>query len=145
MWQCARKFSKNQLSARGARLKFSFLQENVALRRAPGHMIFVVCQIGACPSQERSCTWHGPCKSQMRAPKPPKSAAKNSTYNLYDNARKARPKNCEKSIKCAGGARPKFTVLVTFLTFLNSVAFSFFIIIIIICIFLRLTFFSANC
>ena len=37
----ARKFSKNQLSACGARLKFSFLQENVSLRRAPGPMTFV--------------------------------------------------------------------------------------------------------
>ena len=122
-----RKFSKNQLSACEARLKFSFLQENVTLRRAPGLMIFVKfvrCELVLARNGVASDT--APDKSQMRAPKPPKSATKISTYNLYDNARKARPKNCEKSIKCVGGARPKFTFSVTFLTFLNSVAFSFY-------------------
>ena len=37
----AGKISKNQLSAYGAYLKFSFLRENVTLRRAPGPMTFV--------------------------------------------------------------------------------------------------------
>ena len=83
-----RKFSKNQLSACGARLKFSFLQENVTLRRAPGPMIFVkFVRWELVLARNGIASDTVPDKSQMRAPKSPKSAAKNSTYNLYDNAR----------------------------------------------------------
>ena len=89
-----RKLSKIQLSACRARPKFSFLEENVTIRRASGPTTLVkVCQMGAPALARAGIHQTGPPdNSQMRALRPLKYAAKKINYYMYDRPREARPK-----------------------------------------------------
>ena len=88
--ECARKFfEKSTICACGASLTFSILEENAPLKRASNPMTFVKFvryELWPKPGPVLHLTGP-PDKSQMRAPRPPKYAAKKSTCNMYDKKR----------------------------------------------------------
>ena len=85
----------------GARPKFSFLEENVTIRRASGPMAFVKF----IPSLYRCYIRQGPLKIPKSGPYCPQNTPLKNPLITYDKAREARPKICEKLIKCGGAER----------------------------------------